>query len=126
MKSSPVWPAVVADTVSVAAFALIGIASHDGSLAEAFVRVVWPFAVGAAVGWAWTRAWRSPDRLWPVGVLVWCTTVALGLALRALAGDGVAWAFAGVTAVFLAITMIGWRALVTGLRRAAERSAGTS
>lgn len=126
MQKIPVWPALVADTVSILAFAVVGIASHDGDLAGAFARVVWPFAVGGAAGWVWTRAWRAPDRVWPVGVAVWSTTVLLGLVLRAVTGGGVAWSFAAVTAVFLAITMLGWRGLVTALRRAAEKSGTTS
>jgi len=72
----------VADVVAVLAFTLIGIASHDGSLIAAFGRVVWPFALAAAIGWAWTRAWHDPARVWPTGVLIWFTTVVVGLVLR--------------------------------------------
>jgi hypothetical protein len=114
----------VADALAVLAFTLIGIASHDGSLVSAFGRVVWPFALAAAIGWAVTRAWRDPARLWPTGVLVWLVTVAGGLALRGISGQGLAWSFALVTALFLAITLLGWRALVAALRRGqAARSA---
>jgi hypothetical protein len=116
-RTAPVWPAAVADAVAVLAFTLIGIASHDGSLVSAFGRVVWPFAVAAALGWAVTRAWRDPARVWPTGVLIWLVTVVGGLVLRGVSGQGLAWSFALVTALFLAITMLGWRALVTALRR---------
>lgn len=116
-RTAPVWPAAVADAVAVLAFTLIGIASHDGSLVAAFGRVVWPFALAAAIGWAVTRAWRDPARVWPTGVLIWLVTAAGGLVLRGVSGQGLAWSFAMVTAVFLAITMLGWRALVTALRR---------
>jgi hypothetical protein len=123
-RTAPVWPAAVADALAVLAFTLIGIASHDGSLVSAFGRVVWPFALAAAIGWAVTRAWRDPARLWPTGVLVWLVTVAGGLALRGISGQGLAWSFALVTALFLAITLLGWRALVAALRRGqAARSA---
>ncbi|MEU4384852.1 DUF3054 domain-containing protein [Promicromonospora sp. NPDC023805] len=126
-RTVPVWPAAVADAVAVLAFTLIGIASHDGSLLAAFGRVVWPFALAAALGWVMTRAWQNPDRVWPTGVLIWFLTVFGGLMLRGVSGQGLAWSFALVTAVFLAITMLGWRALVTALRRggaAQDRSAG--
>ncbi|WP_369371551.1 DUF3054 domain-containing protein [Promicromonospora sp. Populi] len=119
----PIWPAAVADAVAVLAFTFIGIASHDGSLIAAFGRVVWPFALAAAIGWAWTRAWHDPTRIWPTGVLIWFTTVFVGLVLRAVSGQGLAWSFALVTAIFLAITMLGWRALVTALRRAQAANA---
>lgn len=120
---TPVWPAAVADAVAVLVFTVVGIASHDGSLVAALGRVVWPFALAAAVGWAVSRAWRDPARLWPTGVIVWAVTVLGGLALRGLTGGGLAWSFALVTTLFLAITMLGWRALVAGIRRGQARTA---
>lgn len=121
-RTAPVWPAAVADAVAVLAFTLIGIASHDGSFVAAFGRVVWPFALAAAIGWAVTRAWQDPARVWPTGVLIWVVTVVGGLALRGVSGQGLAWSFALVTAIFLAITMLGWRALTTALRRSQARA----
>lgn len=120
---TPVWPAAVADAVAVLVFTVVGIASHDGSLVAALGRVVWPFALAAAIGWAVSRAWRDPARLWPTGVIVWAVTVLGGLALRGLTGGGLAWSFALVTTLFLAITMLGWRALVAGIRRGQARTA---
>jgi hypothetical protein len=122
-RTVPVWPAAVADAVAVLAFTLIGIASHDGSLVAAFGRVVWPFALAAALGWVITRAWLDPTRIWPTGVLIWFITVLGGLLLRGVSGQGLAWSFTLVTAVFLAITMLGWRTLVTALRRAQAANA---
>ena len=109
----PVWPAVAADAVCVLVFAAVGISSHDGSLVGALGRVVWPFALAAALGWVLTRAWRDPARVWPAGVLIWFLTVLGGLVLRGVSGQGLAWSFALVTALFLAATMLGWRALTT-------------
>src|SRR5699024_5669564 len=74
----PVAPAILADAVAVLTFAIIGMSTH-GTLLLELGRVAWPFAVGGAVGWAWTRAWRDPARIWPVGIAVWFSTVALGL-----------------------------------------------
>lgn len=116
-RTAPAWPAAVADAVAVLAFTIIGIASHDGSLVSAFARVLWPFALAAVIGWIVTRAWRHPARVWPTGVLVWLVTVAGGLALRGVSGQGLAWSFALVTAIFLAITLLGWRGLAAALRR---------
>ena len=117
MKKIPVWPAAVADALCVLVFSVVGIASHDGSMINALGRVVWPFALAAAIGWVLTRAWRDPARTWPTGVLIWFTTVLGGLALRGVSGQGLAWSFALVTALFLAITLLGWRGLVAALRR---------
>jgi hypothetical protein len=124
-RTSPFWPALVADAVAVLVFTIVGIASHDGSLTSAFGRVVWPFALAAAIGWAVARAWRDPARVWPTGVVIWAVTVLGGLALRGLSGGGLAWSFALVTAIFLAITMLGWRGLVTGIRRGQARAAAS-
>ncbi|WP_242504251.1 DUF3054 domain-containing protein [Promicromonospora panici] len=124
-RTAPVWPAAVADAVAVLAFTLIGIASHDGSFAAAFGRVVWPFALAGVIGWAVTRAWQDPARIWPTGVLIWFVTVVGGLALRGVSGQGLAWSFALVTALFLAITLLGWRTLVTAMRRGQTARSGT-
>lgn len=116
-RTAPVWPAAVADAAAVLVFTAMGIASHDGSLVSAFARVVWPFAVAGAVGWAVARAWRTPARVWPTGVVVWLVTVLGGLALRGVSGQGLAWSFALVTATFLAITLLGWRGVLAAVRR---------
>lgn len=117
----PVWPAAAADAVAVLVFAGVGIASHDGSFVSAFGRVVWPFALAAALGWVLTRAWRDPARVWPTGVLIWFLTVLGGLLLRGVSGQGLAWSFALVTTLFLGTTMLGWRGLVAALRRSQAR-----
>lgn len=114
---APVWPAAAADAAAVLVFAGVGIASHDGSLVSAFGRVVWPFAVATVLGWVMTRAWQDPARIWPTGVLIWFLTVFGGLVLRGVSGQGLAWSFALVTTLFLAMTMLGWRGLVAALRR---------
>ncbi|MBO0607873.1 DUF3054 domain-containing protein [Myceligenerans salitolerans] len=112
----PVVPAVVADAVAVLVFSIAGMNAH-GTLMVELGRVAWPFAVAAAAGWAWTRAWRDPSRLWPVGVAVWFTTVALGMILRVATGGSFAVSFFLVTAAFLGVTMLGWRGMVAVIRR---------
>jgi hypothetical protein len=116
-----VWPAVLADAACVLVFAVAGIASHEGSMPAALGRVVWPFALAAALGWVLTRAWREPTRIWPTGVLIWLMTVLGGLLLRGVSGQGLAWTFALVTTLFLALTMLGWRGVVVALRRRRAR-----
>ncbi|MFD6134543.1 DUF3054 domain-containing protein [Isoptericola sp. NPDC056618] len=76
----------------------------------------WPFLVAAAVGWCVSRAWRSPWRLWPTGVVVWGCTWALGVVLRVLADRGVFPTFQIVSFGFLAVTMLGWRGVVAIVR----------
>ena len=109
-------PAVVADLVAVLTFAIIGMNTH-GTLLLELGRVAWPFAVGAAAGWLWTRAWRDPARIWPSGVAIWLTTVALGMTLRVVAGGSFALSFLLVTTAFLGVTMLGWRTTAVLIRR---------
>lgn len=113
---APLAPAILADTVALLTFAIIGMSTH-GTLLLELGRVVWPFAVGAALGWAGTRAWREPAALWPAGICIWFTTVVVGMILRVLTGGSFAPAFLVVTTIFLAVTMLGWRTLITALRR---------
>ncbi|WP_407318505.1 DUF3054 domain-containing protein [Isoptericola halotolerans] len=121
--------ALAGDVACVVAFTLMGTSNHgSGGSLEHVLAVGAPFVVALAVGWVVCRAWRSPWRVWPVGVVVWFTTVVLGLALRPLFEGGFAWSFALVTAGFLAITMLGWRAIVSfvavGMGSTAQRDAG--
>jgi FtsH-binding integral membrane protein len=111
----PVWPAVLCDLVCVVVFTVVGTVNHATAGALGHVAsVAVPFLVGLAVGWLATRAWRAPAQVWPTGVAVWFATVVLGLALRPVLGiGGVEPSFAIVTAVFLGVTMLGWRALAS-------------
>lgn len=56
------------------------------------------------------RAWRAPLRL-PVGVALWAGTVLIGLGLRAAFTHRLPPTFALVTAVSLALFLLGWRAV---------------
>ncbi|SKC77864.1 Protein of unknown function [Krasilnikoviella flava] len=108
----PAWPAAVCDLVCVLVFTVVGTLNHDTAGVGHVALVGLPFVVGLAVGWLATRAWRAPAQVWPTGVAVWFATVVLGLVLRPVLGiGGVEVSFAIVTAVFLGVTMLGWRAL---------------
>nr|WP_232541949.1 DUF3054 domain-containing protein [Nocardia bovistercoris] len=109
-------------------FAVIGRSTHDEAIFAGLPKTVWPFAVGLVVGWAaaYALACRrgprrddgfNPMRVWPTGVLVWASTLAIGMVLRALSGQGVAASFVVVAAVALALFLIGWRAAVRALPR---------
>jgi hypothetical protein len=100
----------IIDVVVVLAFVLIGRASH-GEDALGTLVTLWPFLVGLVVGWVITRAWRAPRRIVPTAVIIWAATVIVGLLLRVVSGQGIAVSFVIVTAVVLAVFLIGWRAL---------------
>ncbi len=63
-----------------------------------------------AAGWLITRAWRRPLPLVPTGIGIWLSTVAAGMVLRVVSGQGIAFTFVIVALVFLGLTLLGWRA----------------
>jgi FtsH-binding integral membrane protein len=101
------------DTCLVLAFVLIGRASHhDGGGLAGLVSTAWPFLTGLAAGEIVTRGWRRPAALLPTGVVVWLSTVAVGMILRVVAGQGTAAAFIAVALAFLGVGLLGWRLIV--------------
>ncbi|HEX2312513.1 MAG TPA: DUF3054 domain-containing protein [Thermomonospora sp.] len=116
------WVAGALDAASVVVFVAIGRASHEESGGVAgFAGTAWPFLLALAAGWAVLRAWRAPADLVPAGVGIWLVTVAGGMALRAVSGQGTAAAFVVVATLFLAMELLGWRLVA----RFAARTAGT-
>jgi Protein of unknown function (DUF3054) len=102
--------AVGADFCCVLLFVAIGRANHhDGGGVAGFGETLWPFAAGLAIGLLATRFWRRPTALLPTGVGVWLGTVAGGMILRVLAGQGTAFAFILVALAFLGLFQLGWR-----------------
>jgi Protein of unknown function (DUF3054) len=101
---------VLADTACVLIFVVIGRASHHGGESLAGIAsTAWPFLAGLAIGELATWSWRRPFALVPTGVGVWLATVAIGQALRAVAGPGTEPAFIAVSAAFLGLFLLGWR-----------------
>jgi hypothetical protein len=108
------WRAAVADVLCVLVFVVIGRASHTkGESLAGIASTAWPFWSGLACGWIAVRAWRRPFALAPGGVGAWLGTVAVGMVLRVLAGQGTAVAFIIVALVFLGLFLLGWRAVVS-------------
>lgn len=105
--------AAVADAVLVLIFVAIGRRSHDeDSALLGFATTAWPFLVGAALGWLLARAWRAPLRAVPIALIIWAAAVVAGMLLRAASSQGVQLSFVIVTAVVLALFLLGWRAAV--------------
>ena len=118
------WAAAVIDVVCVLVFVAIDRASHqEGDALAGIASTAWPFLAGLALGWAASRAWRSPRALAPAGVTIWACTLVAGMLLRVVSGQGTAATFIAVAATFLALTLLGWRAVVAAVRRARASSA---
>jgi hypothetical protein len=120
---------VITDVVLVLAFVMIGRASHHagGGLAgvsglAGIASTAWPFLTGLAAGELAVRSWRRPVALVPTGVVVWLGTVAIGMTLRVIAGQGTAVAFIAVALGFLGLFLLGWRAAAQVAARVTTRA----
>lgn len=105
------------DAVAVGIFAALGRASHSEGLTLGDVAATAaPFWLGTAAGWA--TCWLGrPRTLLGEGVTVTISTLVIGHLLRALFGQGTQLAFILVSLAFVTLFLVGWRALVLGVRR---------
>ncbi|MCZ4077120.1 DUF3054 domain-containing protein [Rhodococcus sp. H36-A4] len=115
-RFAPIYIPAVIDLVLVLIFCAVGRRSHDESGALAgLATTAWPFLIGAVVGWAatWALYRNKFDAflLLPTGIIVWVSTVAIGMVLRAISGQGTAFSFVVVATTVLALFLLGWRAL---------------
>lgn len=110
--------AVGIDVLCVLIFVIIGRASHaKGEALAGIVSTSWPFLAGLAAGWIASRSWRRPLALRPAGLTIWLSTVAIGMLLRVISGQGTAVAFIVVALAFLGLFLLGWRLLAALLGR---------
>ena len=109
------------DVVLVIAFAAIGRASHDSDVWAGLWQTAWPFLAGLGIGWLVTRAWRAPAAPVRTGLGVWAVTVAGGMLLRWVSGQGTAPAFIIVASLTLLVALVGWRVIVAMVRRVRRR-----
>ncbi|HEY1466111.1 MAG TPA: DUF3054 domain-containing protein [Acidimicrobiales bacterium] len=108
----------VLDLAMVLVFVAIGRTAHaHGLTAAGLAATAWPFLAALALGWLALVVGRRRGTTLPSGVVVWISTVALGMALRVVAGQGTAVAFVFVALGFLGLTMLGWRVVALGIRR---------
>ena len=109
-------PALVLDVVLVIVFCAIGRRSHDEANAlTGLATTAWPFLTGLAVGWLATVAlYRDKFDAFlivPTGIVVWLSTLAVGMLLRVVSGQGTAFSFVLVAGTVLAVVLLGWRAV---------------
>ena len=110
--------AAALDVLCVLVFVVIGRANHaDGESLGGIASTSWPFLCGLGAGWAAARAWRRPLGLVPAGLGAWLGTVAVGMVLRVVAGQGTAVAFVVVALAFLGLFFLGWRLVARFLTR---------
>ncbi len=110
MKKSALAAAI--DVLCVLVFCTVGRRSHaEGVTVAGVIGTAWPFLTGTLVGWLLSRGWRRPTAPTPTGLTVWIATVAVGMALRKITGQGVAVSFIVVAATVTGVLLLGWRLL---------------
>jgi len=113
-----VFLSLAVDAALVIIFAAIGRGSHArAATITGLGETAWPFLAGLAVMWLVTLAWRHPLRVVRTGIPLWVGTVALGMLLRALSGQGTALPFVIVATLTLALLLVGWRVLAVLTRK---------
>jgi len=117
------WAAAI-DAALVLIFVLIGRNSHDEGFSVAgTLQTWWPFLAGLAVGWLVTLPWRRPLGIVLPGIVIWVATVAIGMALRVVSGQGIQLSFVIVAAVVLGVFLLGWRGVARAVGRLRSRPA---
>ncbi|MRH86514.1 DUF3054 family protein [Nocardia sp. SYP-A9097] len=115
------------DAVLVIVFCAIGRRSHDEAVLAGMLRTVWPFGTGLVLGWVIAIAVAGREgagaakpfdgrAVWPTGVIVWLSTLIVGMLLRVVSGQGIAFSFIIVAATALALFLLGWRVAMKALR----------
>lgn len=120
--------AISVDLILVAVFCAIGRRSHDEAVLTGLLETLWPFAIGLTLGWALAvaasrltgRAAFAPTAVWPTAVAVWLGTLAGGMIVRVIAGQGAAFSFIIVAGTVLAVFLIGWRAILAFATRSSR------
>jgi hypothetical protein len=124
--SAAIALSAVLDVVLVLVFVLVGRSSHAEALNPiGILQTLWPFLAGLVVGWLVIRAWRRPLAIVWTGIVAWVATVAVGMILRVVSGQGIALSFVIVATIVLGLFLLGWRAVAALIRslRARARSA---
>jgi hypothetical protein len=101
------------DTALICLFAAIGRRSHgEGSALLAEAGTAWPFLAGMATCWliSLTAFHRAPLSVRDA-IPLWLGTVAIGMVIRSLTGEGTAFSFIVVATLFLGAGLLSWRAL---------------
>ncbi len=102
--------ALVIDALFIVLFVAIGRSAHQhGHSVSGMATTTWPFLTGLLLGW--TIVWRRHLDAVSMrsGLLIVGVTVAVGMVLRVVSGQGIAVAFVVVALVFLSLFLVGWR-----------------
>ncbi|MCX2931856.1 DUF3054 domain-containing protein [Mycobacterium sp. CVI_P3] len=114
----PAVAALAGDVLCVLVFCALGRRSHaEGLTLSGIAETAWPFLSGTVIGWLISRGWRAPTAVAPTGVIVWLSTVVVGMLLRKASSQGVAASFIVVASVVTALLLVGWRGIAAAIRK---------
>ncbi|AHC23574.2 MULTISPECIES: DUF3054 domain-containing protein [Mycobacteriaceae] len=119
----PTRPAIalLTDVACVLVFCTIGRRSHsEGLTLTGIAETAWPFITGTVAGWLAARAYPGdfkPSAIYPTGLIVWASTVIIGMLLRKATSAGTAPSFIVVATLTTAALLIGWRAVAAAVAR---------
>ena len=119
----PTRPAIalLTDVACVLVFCTIGRRSHsEGLTLTGIAETAWPFITGTVAGRLAARAYPGdfkPSAIYPTGLIVWASTVIIGMLLRKATSAGTAPSFIVVATLTTAALLIGWRAVAAAVAR---------
>ncbi|HUV57230.1 MAG TPA: DUF3054 domain-containing protein [Acidimicrobiales bacterium] len=109
---------VLADVLVILVFVAIGRNTHDhGVSATGLASTMWPFVAGLIIAWSVMIFRHRSGSSLSEGLVIAVMTVAVGMVVRVLAGQGTALAFIVVALLFLSALMGGWRLAMLKLHR---------
>jgi len=117
--------AYIFDTVALLIFVAIGRRAHEHGITVAgMASTFWPFAIGLLAGWILIIRTNRDLTATRSGLWIVVVTVALGMVLRVVSGQGTAVTFIIVALVFQSLFLMGWRAVfgVLAQRRLGEEN----
>lgn len=110
------------DGLVVVAFAAAGRSSHDEGLSPAGIAdTAWPFLAALVAGWLLVALWGRPPTSFRAWGVLWPVTVAGGMLLRWLTGDGTALPFVLVATTVLGAGLLAVRVVLSAVVRARSR-----
>jgi hypothetical protein len=113
---------LVLDFLFVLLFVSIGRSAHHHTFSVGgLFSTLWPFAVGVGAGWLAVALRGRAGLALSDGTLIVVITVALGMVLRVISGQGTAVAFIIVALAFLGLFLLGWRLIFQVARRRRQR-----
>jgi len=102
------------DSFVVLLFVAIGRHAHKhGFSISGMASTTWPFAMGLLSGWLFIKITRRNAVTRSSGFIIVLLTVAFGMLLRLISGQGTAISFIIVAFVFLSLFLVGWRTAIS-------------